>query len=153
MLLGFKRQFAPMVLDGSKTHTIRARRKIPARVGETCHCYVDPRQKSMQLLGRWECVRIEPIFIVPFPMPEGAAWHLDIWIAGSELTPDEAVEFAWRDGFRPVRRCDALISMGHWWAALKRIDAFQGHLIHWKYDAAKAGLVDLGNLAPESGGQ
>lgn len=34
MLLGFKKRFAPMVEDGSKTHTIRAKRKIRPRVGK-----------------------------------------------------------------------------------------------------------------------
>ena len=58
MLLGFKRRFAPFVEEGSKTHTIRAKRKIAPKVGETCHCYVDPRQKTMRLLGRWTCVKV-----------------------------------------------------------------------------------------------
>jgi hypothetical protein len=63
MLLGFKRRFAPFVEEGSKTHTIRAKRKIRPKVGEVCHCYVDPRQKSMRLLGRFPCVKVETIDI------------------------------------------------------------------------------------------
>lgn len=51
MLLGFKRQFAKYVEEGSKTHTVRGFRKISPKVGDICHCYVDPRQKTMRLLG------------------------------------------------------------------------------------------------------
>ncbi len=92
MLLGFKRRFAPAVWDGSKTHTIRLKRVRRPRVGETCNCYVDPRQVTMALLGRWECVRIEDITIT-------AAGG--ITIAGAELDPSERNLFCWREGFRP----------------------------------------------------
>lgn len=54
MLLVFKRQFASFVEEGSKTHTIRGKQKIAPKVGDVAHCYVDPRQKSMRLLGRWD---------------------------------------------------------------------------------------------------
>jgi hypothetical protein len=63
VLLGFKERFAPFVEEGSKTHTIRAKRKIRPRVGEICHCYANPRQKSMRLLGRFECIRVEDLRI------------------------------------------------------------------------------------------
>lgn len=95
MLLGFKRRFEPMVMDGSKTHTMRAKRKIRPRVGETCHCYVDPRQKSMRVLGRWPCVRVEDVLIY-----ERGDGTLNMFVEGVELTLDEKNAFAWRDGFR-----------------------------------------------------
>ena len=63
MLLGFKRRFEPFVSEGSKTHTIRAARKNPPRVGQMCDCYVDSRQKTMRLLGRWVCTKVESILI------------------------------------------------------------------------------------------
>lgn len=63
MLLGFKRRFAPHIQDGSKTHTIRAKRKLRPKAGETCHCYTGLRQKGARLLGRWRCVRVQDIII------------------------------------------------------------------------------------------
>jgi hypothetical protein len=136
MLLGFKRQFAPFVEEGSKTHTIRARRLIRPRVGEICHCFVDPRQKTMRLLGRFPCVRVEPVTII---IPPDAP--IEIWIAGVCLSPGEANAFAWRDGFRPELRCEAAGAMRLFWQAVhgrKFFDVrgrmiFDGDLIHWRF--------------------
>src|ERR1039458_6030532 len=116
MLLGFKARFVPMIEDGSKTHTIRAKRKIRPRVGETCHCYTGLRQKGARLLGRWPCVKVEEITIRLRCRPEDFfPLALDIWIDGERLSPDEVNDLAWRDGFRPVRRCDACLVMCHYW--------------------------------------
>ena len=148
MLLGFKRRFAQYVWEGSKTHTIRGFRKNPPKVGETCHCYVDPRQKTMALLGRWECVRVETIRIE-------ITWHYcasfgRVWVEGQSLTEDEANVLAWRDGFRgssgycancavPSSVDKAFAEMVAYWVKLhpkRRAGTrygFRGHIIHWKY--------------------
>lgn len=142
MLLGFKRRFAPFVEDGSKTHTIRAIRKIAPHVGEMCHCYVDPRQKTMRLLGRWPCVKVEQIEIF-----RDAKYHIIVDFA--ELSDDEMDLLAWRDGFRPAliycrersfkphhpseadpRGCST--DMLAYWQELHHLP-FQGQIIHWKY--------------------
>lgn len=140
MLLGFKRQFAPFVEEGSKTHTIRATRKITPRVGEIAHCYVDPRQKTMRLLGRWPVVRVEPIRILMLGGDHHTAPALVISIDNNVLTRDEANEFAWRDGFRPVRKCDALIAMGHFWMSVHGKTVFNGHVIHWAWRPVTDGV-------------
>lgn len=139
MLLGFKRQFADYVEEGSKTHTVRAFRVIPPRVGETCHCYVDPRQKTMRLLGRWPCVKVEPITIDFTPM--GIAYVLRLTIGDNTLSHDEALAFAWADGFRDGRRGGALDRMADFWIQSKRLAdsvnaaPWHGQVIHWGYDA------------------
>lgn len=119
MLLGFRRRFAPFVEDGSKTHTIRAERKIQPRVGETCHCYVDPRQKTMRLLGRWPCVKVEEIIITKFQL---------VMINDQPLSLDECKSLAWRDGFRSQSRDEAFAEMMEFWEG--RLP-FRGHIIHW----------------------
>ena len=96
MLLGFKRRFAPFVSDHSKAHTIRDSRKIRQRVGQRCDCYVDPRQKTMRLLGRWECVGVEEILIVG----DGTERGTRVQVGGAWLTEDERNSLAWEDGFR-----------------------------------------------------
>ena len=152
MLLGFKRRFAPLVFDGSKTHSIRAMRKdgkVPA-VGETLHCYVDPRQKTMQLLGRWECVRVETIEI--YTRGDGT---FEVLIERVELSLGEKNLLAHRDGFRSD---DPFLEMMRFWAEThhtgkvigirvkrgghqeprcvfgtrKSLD-FVGHIIHWRF--------------------
>jgi hypothetical protein len=123
MLLGFKRRFAPFVEDGSKTHTIRAIRKVAPKVGEMCHCYVDPRQKTMRLLGRWPCVKVEDIQITP---------HHQVYIDGQFLEKDECDALAWRDGFRSRGPDGAFAEMMEFW---KGRLPFRGCVIHWKHAA------------------
>lgn len=122
MILGFKDQFHSMILEGSKVHTIRARRKIRPKSGEVCHCYGKVRQKGMHLLGRWPCVRVSEIVFTPVltlgcicrgdglygmectaatHMPSVINEHVVVTIDGEALSPDELDSLAWRDGFRP----------------------------------------------------
>jgi len=139
MLLGFKRRFAPMVEDGSKTHTIRGTRKLTPKVGEICHCYVDPRQKTMRLLGRWECVKVEEISIEGGWEAHSGEFFGAVHIDGNRLDGDELDLLAWRDGFRHPCSGDPKQGLGYggcfelmmefWRGRLP----FAGHVIHWKY--------------------
>jgi hypothetical protein len=139
MLIGFRRQFAPFVLDGSKRHTIRAPRKdgmIPT-AGQTLDCYVDPRQKTMALLGRWQCVRVEGIKISQHPRDV-----LRVEIDGRPLLNDEAAMFLWRDGFRewvsqaiPEGHLIALTAANYFWSQRLKENRGRwiGNLIHWDF--------------------
>ncbi len=144
MLLGFKRRFAPFVEDGSKTHTIRSKRKTPPKVGETCHCYVDPRQKSMRLLGRFECIGVQDIQISFECFVPSGRWKGVIRIDGVMLEDDEANRLAWRDGFRPEgstyeRPGESLLLMIAYWKNDRTRNGkrdplpFNGDIIHWRY--------------------
>jgi len=132
MLLGFKRRFVPFVLDGSKTHTIRGERKNPPSVGQRCDCYVDPRQKTMRLLGRFRCVKVEVIEI--FELRNGT---FGIRIEGVDLSPEERNLLAWRDGFRDHGIDGAFVSMMQFWMTTHgnnnrtELFRFSGHIIHW----------------------
>lgn len=117
MLLGFNRRFAPFVEDGSKTHTIRAGKRW--RPGMRCDCYVDPRQKTMRLLGRWPCVKVEPIRITE---------QHTIIIYGQVLDFEECNALAWRDGFRDSGPAKAFPDMMEFWTG--RLP-FEGQIIHW----------------------
>jgi hypothetical protein len=130
MLLGFKRRFAPFVEEGSKTHTIRGLRKRPPRVGDMCHCYVDPRQKTMRLLGRWPCVSVERIEIEGGWETVSGEFFGSVQIDGSRLDWDEMNALAWRDGFRSQGQERAFAEMADFWRG--RLP-FQGWVIHWKW--------------------
>lgn len=157
MLLGFKKQFVPYILDGSKTHTIRAPRKNvlsrakhgSPRVGETCHCYTGLRQRGPiiqklasgtvvrqkipgTLLGRWRCVKVETIEIVVLPDIFLAQAGPVIRIAGEVLSDDEADALAYRDGFRTGGFAEM---MAFWEGRLP----FVGNIIHWKFEPAAKG--------------
>jgi hypothetical protein len=149
MLLGFKRRFEPMVVDGSKTHTIRGLRKSAAgrpvtpKVGEICHCYVDPRQKSMRLLGRWPCVRVETIVISKqgtvyiSPRLYSQGWLKENRLLGQlnlgfeKLDPEEKNALAWRDGFRGEHPFE---EMFQFWVQNNELP-FMGHIIHWDFNS------------------
>lgn len=125
MILGFKRRFERFVLDGSKTHTIRAGNRW--KVGDRCDCYVDPRQKSMRLLGRWPCVKVESITIAsntPYGHPK-----YGIWIDDNILSRDETEALAWRDGFRTGVNGSYFAEMMEFW---KGRLPFEGQVIHWR---------------------
>lgn len=120
-----------MVEDGSKTHTIRGKRKITPRVGEICHCYVDPRQKTMRLLGRWECVKVEEIRIEGGREKRSGDFFGSVHIDGNRLDGDELDGLAWRDGFRSNGRDGAFTEMLEFW---KGRLPFKGYVIHWDYN-------------------
>lgn len=135
MLLGFRNRFAAMVEDGSKTHTIRAPRGRMPSIGEMCHCYVNPRQKTMRLLGRWPLVKVEEIAIIRAEAGEVLANVEDmIVIDGVRLSFDEANALAWRDGFRSRGREWAFDEMLEFWRG--RLP-FYGHIFHWKREEAR----------------
>jgi hypothetical protein len=147
MMFGFKRQFEPFVLDGSKTHTIRAKRKRPPRPGDRLDLYGDPRQKTMHLLGRHPCTKIDDVRIelhVPYEILREPIhllkhfaeypWIFRVWINGSELDRDERNALAWADGFRGSGRqpfaemCDFWIKN---YGKSKKPLRFSGDMIHW----------------------
>jgi hypothetical protein len=144
VLLGFQRRFESDIVSGRKRHTIRAKRngkargmKIRPRVGEMCHCYVDPRQKTMRLLGRWVCTMVQDIRIEAVPCreykfrnglltPRHAGTGLAVWVDGNKLDADEVEALFVADGF-PGGASEAHA----FWA--DRLP-FQGDLIHWRFD-------------------
>ena len=129
MMLGFRKQFEPFVSDRSKRHTIRAFRKDGKRwkPGMSCDCYGDSRQKTMHLLGRWKCTRVQQIRIEADHT--GLVPNLLIWIDGVQLTADETEGLLYRDGFRSG---DATAeAYRHWRKPLKK-GPFEGELIHWE---------------------
>ena len=116
-----------MILAGTKRHTIRAKRKIPPRVGEMCHCYVNPRQKTMRLLGRWPCVKVQEIVIGTFrPHVKDPIRNLLVSIDGICLSWDERQALAKSDGFA------SFAEMAEFW---KGRLPFKGDIIHWNPEA------------------
>jgi len=148
MLLGFKKRFEPFILDGSKTHTIRAKLKPSKlghanrsrRAGAICHCYIGLRQKGAKLLGRWKCTRVEDIRIeVAFGPYKVPAW-VAMWIEGQRLTLGEVNQLCWQDGFRSTLVQHAWFEFAEFWGKEHRKSLgddltlrFRGDLIHWEY--------------------
>lgn len=108
----FQKQFVQMILDKSKTHTIRRRRARPTKPGDMLMLYTGMRTKSCKLIAVTECVRIEPI---RFYLDKAEVW---IWSAeepgdlyyeeGAEIgsfrlmNAEEVNALAHADGFEDV---------------------------------------------------
>ena len=122
--LNFKPQFVPFILDGRKTHTIRATRKYPVKQGDTLYLYTGLRHKGAKLLMEVPCVRVEEIRITRSLYRGIASFH--IYIGGQMLAPDEKESLAVRDGFS-----DFAEMMNFWDGRLP----FHGQIIHWKKSA------------------
>ena len=132
-LINFQKRFVPKILAGEKTHTIRAWRKHPVKVGETLHLYTGLRQRGARLLMRVPCTKALPI-----TLSRGNEWmysqgeHVirpQIEIAGSLLALDEMEALAVRDGFA------SLFEMASFWDLNK---PFSGQIIHWRFPDGKA---------------
>jgi hypothetical protein len=109
-LYNFQPRFVPYILEGTKTHTIRAERRHMDMPGRTMHLYTGLRHKGARLLMRVRCVKIE---FVKFetdgrvrigaridgydPKDSGGAGVPGGFL---ELDEDEKIALAWRDGFR-----------------------------------------------------
>jgi hypothetical protein len=123
MTLGFKRQFAPMVEDGSKTHSIREDLEDRWHPGVPVDAFVDPRQKTMRrLIPRTPCVKTERIVI------SQRRYGVEVIIGGVKLDDSEKEAFAFRDGFRKQKGHYFEEMMAYWKGQLP----FKGKLIHWR---------------------
>jgi uncharacterized protein YqfB (UPF0267 family) len=89
-LYNFRSRFTSSILNGSKTHTIRANRVRSDKPGNIMYLYTGLRQKGAQLLMRAPCVRVEPIYIDA---------QQQIFLRGEPLSSDECEALALRDGF------------------------------------------------------
>lgn len=133
-LYNFDPRFVPKILAGEKTHTIRAHRAHPDKPGNTLHLYCGLRHKSVQLLMRVSCVKIEEIAIslAPENLPFDDGARVFVTIDGTVLHRSECETLARRDGF------DSFDEMLKFWDG--RLP-FEGQIIHWrviKVEKAKA---------------
>lgn len=118
-LYNFQERFVPFILSGAKTHTIRATRKYPDKLGNTLHLYTGLRVKGKtRLLMRAPCVKVETILIRSLEPS-----MFDVFIDGNELNLDELERLAKRDGF------SGWADMAAFW---KGRLPFTGHVIHWR---------------------
>jgi len=131
MLLGFKPQFEKPIRAKQKRHTIRGKRRglRQIRVGDRLDCYVNSRQKSMRLLGRWPCTRIQDIRIKGRFHRYGG-FIGGVLIDGVQLMQDECEALAKSDGFQ------SWDEMTRFWRG--RLP-FHGDMIHWDPDQPQPG--------------
>lgn len=101
MLLGFKKRFAEPILDGTKTHTFRAKRKNPPKIGETLYMYYGLKTKDATLISNKEkLISIQEARLI-FIYKED---RLDVFaqIDGRKLSLIEILSLARHDGFNSI---------------------------------------------------
>jgi hypothetical protein len=146
-LYNFQPRFVPYILDGTKTHTIRAERRHMDMPGKTMHLYTGLRHKGARLLMRVPCVKYEFVrFEVDGRVRIGGRIDGynpdDIGGAGVpggflELDQDEKISLAWRDGFqfpetwrkRDDRGVTCFDLMMEFWR--ERLP-WEGYILHWR---------------------
>lgn len=111
MLLGFKKQFAPKILDGSKQFTIRNPRKREPKIGEQLHMYTGLRTKHTEkITSEHKLTGIQLVDILirrettvgGLPVRVKNAYYVKIKVDGRELSDLEQRRFFVSDGFKSI---------------------------------------------------
>ena len=91
-ILGFRPQYAALILAGRKDQTIRAPRKFPIRPGDTLHLYTGMRTKACRKIGTAVCSEVFHLYISHHLRTCGTTER-------GPFTPQERDALAQRDGF------------------------------------------------------
>lgn len=144
----FQERFVPFILDGSKTHTIRQRRRKGfAKQGNRLALYYGMRTKQCRLLLDTTCTEVHTLFlgysnlcIAKYRVTDYEAEEFRLWgqlpLDSYELLQAEKELFAWRDGFRPEGTSysepwGSFDLMLRWWRQTHELP-FVGDIIYWK---------------------
>lgn len=129
MLLGFYKQFVDPILIGTKPFTVRKRRKITPKIGETLYMYTGGYNSSRTLITNKEkLISTQSIRITierKVIDKKRSSTRIDIWIDRRKLSIDEVKIFVRYDGFENIaewtnywlgkkNRLGALMVIYHW---------------------------------------
>jgi hypothetical protein len=91
----FQKQFVEMILDGSKHHTVRPRRKRPTVPGDKLVLYTGQRTPQCEKIMDAVCTSVVPIEIY-------TESFIGVVLDGRALSDKEIMLFAERDGFNDI---------------------------------------------------
>jgi hypothetical protein len=85
----------------------------------------------MHLLGRWPCIAIDEIIILPI-----AEFGLRVTINDDTLSPDETETLFVRDGFRNAPKGMTAVKLARifWSTNFINDEPFHGQMIHWDFN-------------------
>lgn len=147
----FKERFIPMVKNGSKPHTIRARRtKGFAKIGDILYLYFGMRTKWCTKIREEKCTNVRTIIITKADiflcsyrlnnqeveqLENRLKWKKEVDV-GIKLDETLRNTLAWCDGFRPEGSTraapgNAFELMIRFWRSTHQLP-FIGDLIDWK---------------------
>lgn len=125
MLLGCKGQFVPKIVDGTKPHSFRAKRKDGRKwkVGDSIQFYENVRQPNMRKIRPDGVVKgVQDAKMVYLPEAE---YKLHILLNGRAVFDPEIEEILQRDGFNDLNGFIAFFF------PKKNVNVWEGQLIHW----------------------
>jgi uncharacterized protein YqfB (UPF0267 family) len=117
MVIGFKKQFVPKILDGTKKHTIREDATNRWKEGRVMDMATGVRTKQYNKFTEQICTGIQTILIIRV---SDELNQTIVNVDGRELSLDEIQKLAWNDGF------ENLIDFWLWFK-----DGFDGKILHW----------------------
>lgn len=112
MILGFKKQFVPKILDGTKIHTIREDKHNRWKAGQLINFATGVRTKDYKEFKKGKCVSVQKIYI--------DSESCTISVDGRWLKKDEMEKLTFNDGF---------VTWEHLFMWFR--DGFSGKIIHW----------------------
>lgn len=112
MILSFKRQFVPKIVDATKIHTLRDDPHRRWRAGRKMHMATGVRTPHYHCFKEAHCTAVQEVYIDP---PSGK-----VFVEGRELSPGTLQKFAQNDGF------DTLEAFWQWFN-----EPTHKRLIHW----------------------
>jgi hypothetical protein len=99
MLLGFKKQFVPKILNGSKGFTLRNKPKRMPKEGEQLHMYTGLRTTHCSLITREFSLKRPRRVILRIDLDKSI---MTINVEGKRIPVDKVHEFVVMDGFDSV---------------------------------------------------
>lgn len=125
MLLGFYKQFVEPIQIGTKVFTLRKRRKVRPKIGETLHMYTGGYNATRTLISNKEKLLGIQNVRLTIKKVGTILYDIKIFVDRRELSKMEVQQFAIYDGFENViewadhwlgkkTRTGALIEMYHW---------------------------------------
>jgi hypothetical protein len=125
MLLGFKKQFAQPILDGSKIFTVREKRKVEPKIGERLYMYTGLRTKDCEkITDEHELTGIQ---LVSIRVSDISELKVSVWVDGVALGKSAISLFVNCDGFDSKEEFAAF-----WLAGVKKNE--YGHRVVYKAD-------------------
>lgn len=103
MLLGFKQRFKEPILIGTKVFTMRDKRKIEPKIGETLHMYTGLRTSKCELITKKEKLYSTQKAFIEIKFINDILMYLIIEVDQKKLNMFEINRFVKYDGFENWR--------------------------------------------------
>lgn len=126
-IYSFQERFISWILDLSKRHTIRKKRKYPPKPGDKIYLYFGLRTKWCKKIGEATCDSTKEIIFTEMG---------NVFINGKRLNQSQKDFLAWMDGFRPalssaLNPIGSFKMMFRFWKVHHQLP-FTGEITYWR---------------------